>query len=125
MRKIPQLLASAILTAGLIMPTVSLAQRIIVDGNLWMNSSVEVRKAFLVGAGNMAAMEKAYATKKGTPQPPAAEATRIALQGVTLDQLSERITHWYQANPDRRDFPVMAVIWTDIVKPSAAAAAAK
>lgn len=123
MRKVPQLLASAILAAGLIAPAVSFAQRIIVDGNLWMNSSPEVRKAFLIGAGNMAALEKAYATKKGTPQPPAAEAARVALQGVTLDQLSERITNWYQANPGRKEYPVMAVIWTDIVKPSAVAAA--
>lgn len=123
MRKVPQLLASAILAVGLIAPTMSFAQRIIIDGNLWISSSPEIRKAFLIGAGNMAALEKAYATKKGTPQPPAAEAARVALQDVTLDQLSERITNWYKANPDRREYPVMAVIWTDIVKPSAAAAA--
>lgn len=122
MRKVPQLLASVVLAVGLIAPTMSFAQRIIIDGNLWISSSPEIRKAFLIGAGNMAALEKAYATKKGTPQPPAAEAARVALQDVTLDQLSERITRWYQANPDRREYPVMAVIWTDIVKPSAAAA---
>ena len=64
----------------------------VVDGKLWLSSSAEVRKAFLVGAGNMIALESAYAKKKGTPPPVAGTMATKALDGLTLDQVSDRIT---------------------------------
>ncbi|WP_019143212.1 hypothetical protein [Noviherbaspirillum massiliense] len=90
----------------------------IVDGNLWLNSSEEVRKAFLVGAGNMLAMETAYAKRHGTPPPVAGTMAREAVENLTLDDVSGRITRWYEAHPDRRNMPVMGVIWVDMVKPT-------
>ncbi|MGH8640015.1 MAG: hypothetical protein ACREUZ_23055 [Burkholderiales bacterium] len=41
-----------------------------------------------------------------------------AVHGMTIDQISNRITRWYEANPGRRATPVMAVIRTDMVKKS-------
>jgi len=125
MRKFPYILAALMLAANLsIVGTASAqsapyAQNVIVDGNHWLSSTPDMRKAFLIGAGNMVALEMAYAKKKGTPQPPAGTMTKDALQGMTLDQLSSHITRWYEAHPDRRDMPVMGVIWTDLVKPTA------
>ncbi len=43
-----------------------------------------------------------------------------AVEGMTLDQISERITRWYEANPGRRNVPVMGVIWFEIVVPGGA-----
>lgn len=99
------------------------AQRapVVVDGELWLSSTPEVRKAFLVGAGSMIAMETAYASKKGTPPPVAGAMARDALQALTLDQIAERVTRWYQTHPSRRNMPVMGVIWIDMVDPGVAA----
>ena len=91
----------------------------VVDGEMWLSSSPELRKAFLVGASNMMALETAYAKKKATPIPQASEMTSKAISGLTLDQLSDRITKWYEANPGRRNMPVMGVIWVDMVQPKA------
>ncbi|RJG05720.1 hypothetical protein D3870_06540 [Noviherbaspirillum cavernae] len=88
-----------------------------VDGNLWLSSSAEVRRAFLVGATNMMSLEAAYAKKKGTPAPVAGAMAAKAVDQMTLDEVSNRITRWYEANPGRRNMPVMGVIWTDIVEP--------
>jgi hypothetical protein len=95
----------------------SKARPIIVNGELWLKSSNDLRKAFLVGAANMIALEAAYAKKMGTPPPPAAGRATHALQALTLDQISSRVTKWYEANPTRHDVPVIGVIWIDMVKP--------
>jgi hypothetical protein len=96
------------------------AQRvpIVVDGELWLSSTPEVRKAFLVGVGNMIALETAYSKKKGTPPPVAGAMAGEALQELTLDQIASRVTRWYEGNPGRRNMPVMGVIWTDMVNRS-------
>jgi hypothetical protein len=115
------LVAALCLVATLAIPgTAQTGSRIIVDGTLWLQSSTEVRKAFLVGAGNMLALESAYARKKGTPAPAATVKTSAALEHMTLNQISSRITRWYEANPGRREMPVMGVIWVDMVDPGAA-----
>jgi hypothetical protein len=90
---------------------------IAVDGGLWLSSTPEVRKAFLVGAGNMIGLETAYSKKKGTPPPVAGAMAGKALDGLTLDQISNRITRWYEDNPGRRNMPVMGVVWIDMVNP--------
>ena len=94
------------------------AQRVVVNGDMWLKSSPELRKAFLVGAGNAIALERAYATKNGIAVPPAGEAASKAISKMTLDQISDRVTRWYQANPQRTNVPVMGVIWIDMVKPT-------
>ncbi len=91
------------------------AREAVVDGEKWLASSAEVRKAFLLGAGNMIALEIAYAQRKSIAVSAASERTRRAIEPLTLDQLSDRITRWYQAHPDRRHMPVMAVVWLDVV----------
>lgn len=93
----------------------------VVDGNLWLSSSTEVRKAFLVGAGNMLALESAYAKKKGTQPPVAGAMISNAVENLTLDDISNRITRWYETHPDRRNMPVMGVVWIDMVRPAASA----
>ncbi|MGH8666841.1 MAG: hypothetical protein ACREUX_21465, partial [Burkholderiales bacterium] len=55
---------------------------------------------------------------KGTSPRPAGMMAVKAVHGMTIDQISNRITRWYEANPGRRATPVMAVIRTDMVKKS-------
>lgn len=107
-----------ILLIGFLFATEASAQHVVVDGKLWMQSTPEIRKAFLIGAANGIALEKAYAEKTGTPAPQAGAIAAKAVDGLTLDQISGRITQWYEANPGRRDMSVMAVLWIDMVRPT-------
>lgn len=88
-----------------------------VDGGVWLQSSPVVRRAFILGAGNMIALETAYSRKHGTPLPVAGDMASKALERLTLDQVSDRITRWYETNPGRRNVPVIGVLWMDMVKP--------
>lgn len=117
--KLIECAAAACLVAILATPAWAQDKAPIVDGKLWLSSSAELRKAFLVGAGSMIALESAYAKKKGTPPPVAGAMAAKALDGLTLDEVSNRITRWYEANPERRNLPVMGVIWIDMVQPGA------
>ena len=89
---------------------------LVVNGDMWLRSTADHRKAFLVGAANMLALESAYAKHMGTTPPPAGARAAKALDGMTLDQVSSRVTRWYEANPGRRTMPVIGVIWLDMVK---------
>ena len=120
-RKLIDLVATVCLVASLAVPCAAQeAAQVTADGTLWLQSPVEVRRAFLVGAANMMALESSYAKKRGTPQPLAGTKARAALEHMTLDEISDRITRWYEANPGRRTMPVIGVIWMDIVEPTAA-----
>lgn len=108
---------------GLAMSTAyAIAQQkpVVVDGNVWMNASTETRKAFLAGANSMISLEMAYARKKDTQPPAAGTAFQAATGEMTLDEMSERITRWYQSNPERRHMPVLGAAWIDMVSPGAA-----
>jgi hypothetical protein len=113
----------ALISATVVLSTSAWAQANppVIDGTLWMNSSAEVRKAFLLGAGNMISLESTYSKKKGTAPPTAGAMVAGALDDMTLDQVSGRITRWYTANPGRRNMPVMGVLWMDMVQPASAA----
>jgi hypothetical protein len=124
-RKLIDLAAMMCVVASLAVPAgaqdraqmVADAPRVVADGNRWLQSPPEERKAFIIGASNMMALESAYARKKGTPSPLAGTKVSAALEHMTLDQISDRITRWYNANPDRRAMPVIGVLWMDMVEP--------
>lgn len=118
MRTLPRWASGVALAIGLCIAGATHAQHVVVDGSMWLKSSTETRKVFLIGAGNMVALENAYAKKKGTPPPTVGTMAAKAVEGMTLDEVSDRITRWYEANPTRQDVPVMGVLWMDIVKPA-------
>ena len=98
-------------------PSWAQSDRARIDGDAWLSSTPEIRKSFLIGASSMIALDRAYSRRKGTPASVAGSRTAEALENMTLDEVSARITRWYEANPDRRRTPVMAVVWIDIVNP--------
>jgi len=104
---------------GLVLSVSALAQAV-VNGEVWMRSSDQERHSFIAGATSMIAAEEAYAKRHGTPRPVAGELINQQAGDLTVDQISKRITKWYEANPDRRKAPVMAVVWREIVKPGLA-----
>ena len=119
-RKLIELIATVCFVASLGGSAVAQdAAQVVADGTRWMQSSPEERKAFIIGAANMMALESAYARKKGTTPPLAGTKAAAALENMTLDQITDRITRWYEANPGRRATPVIGVIWMDMVEPVA------
>lgn len=91
------------------------APRIVVDGSDWMESTSIQRQAFLVGVANMIVAEVAYAKRHGKEMPPVSDRVTRAVSDMKLAEIEERITRWYQTNPDRTAMPVMGVVWKDIV----------
>ena len=118
MRRLSTLFAAAILAAGFLASAPAPAQpKVVVDGHMWLASTPETRRVFLIGAANGIALDSAYAKRTGTPAPVAGAMAAKAIEGMTLDQISERITRWYEANPGRQGVPVMGAIWIDLVAP--------
>lgn len=91
------------------------ATRIVVDGNDWMESNSVQRQAFLIGVANMIVAETAYARRHGTGAPPVGSLVTEAVRDMKLDEIEQRITGWYEANPARMSMPVMGVLWKDLV----------
>ena len=89
---------------------------ILVDGTDWMDASSQERRAFLMGVGNMIVAETAYAKHQQLATPPASDRIVAAVKEMKLGEIEDRITGWYEANPSKRSFPVMGVIWQHIVK---------
>lgn len=89
---------------------------IVVDGNDWMSSSGDERRAFLIGVANMLIAEAAYAKREGSSAPPVGTRIAAAVSELKLPEIEARITTWYEANPSARSEPVMGVIWKSFVK---------
>lgn len=118
MKKVIHCIVGAVLTMS-VAGAMAQQKPVVVDGNVWLNASAESRKAFLAGANSMIALEMAYARKKGTQPPAAGTAFHDATGEITLDDMSERITRWYQDHPERRQMPVLGAAWLDMVSPGA------
>ena len=90
----------------------------IVTGELWTQSTEQVKKAYLVGIANTVQLELAY---EGTNPPTDAQSVvpRMAkgMRGQTLDSVREGLDTWYMANPDKLKRPVLETIWFEMVVP--------
>ena len=89
------------------------------DGELWSKSSRFEKIAYVVGAGNMMVVEYLY--QEGAKQKPSDDQTIIqrlykAADGVTLDEMINRIDQWYKTHPDKMKEPVLVVIWNELVQ---------
>jgi len=89
-----------------------------VTGELWVKSSEQVKKAYLVGIANVVLLEAAYA---GANAPSDTQSTvpRFikGLRGQTLDSVRQSLDAWYGAHPDRLQRPVIETIWFELVVP--------
>lgn len=90
----------------------------LVTGEHWTKSSVEMKKAYLVGIANVVQIEMAFA--EGNPPSDAQSfLPRLVkgLKGQTLDSVRASVDAWYAAHPDRLERPVMDTIWFELVVP--------
>ena len=91
----------------------------LVDGTLWIKSSEDVKKAYLVGLANMVQVEAAY----NADNPAVVEggfSPRVArgMKEQTLGSVLEALNQWYAAHPERLQRPVVETIWFEMVVPA-------
>lgn len=92
----------------------------LVNGVHWTKSTLEQKKAYLIGMANLAQVERAYQDKS---QVSVADdhslLPRMAkgLKGQTLDSVREALDKWYAANPGKLEQPVVETIWFELVVP--------
>jgi hypothetical protein len=110
------------LTAGMMLAlaggTARAAEVPIVTGEHWTRSSEELKKVYLVGIANVIQIETAY-EGANAPSDTQSLVPRLAkgLKGQTLDNVRERLNHWYAAHPDRLQRPVLETLWFEVVVP--------
>ncbi len=88
-----------------------------IDGHIWQASSLDEKRAYLVGVANVVAVGRALQIENQSLDPDA-PLNRIAgaFDGVSIDTAIARIDSWYDTARDRRDTPVIGVLWLGLVK---------
>jgi hypothetical protein len=90
----------------------------LVNGELWTQSTEQVKKAYLVGVANVFQIEAAYqAANKPTDGQSLVPRETKGLQGQTLDGVRAKLDAWYAANPGKLQRPVLETLWFEIVLP--------
>jgi hypothetical protein len=88
-----------------------------VDGNVWSASSLDEKRAYLLGVVNTADVNRELQMRRGTLDPEA-PLNRVfdAFDQGTIDNAIERIDSWYGADPARLATPVLGVVWLGLVE---------
>ncbi len=89
-----------------------------VDGNVWMRTSDQERKAFLFGVGSAVAFEYHIRDKNHEKPSKFVKGWFDALNDMRWSDLSNKITNYYAANPQQLNRLVFEVIWHEIIKPN-------
>ena len=95
----------------------------LVNGEHWTKSSRAEKVAYIVGAGNLMVLEYLYqgeAKQKPTDDQTVIQRFYKGVDGLSLDELINRIDQWYSKHPDKLKEPVLVVVWHDIVEPNLA-----
>jgi hypothetical protein len=90
----------------------------LVTGEVWMRSSEEVKKAYLVGLANLTQVEASY--QAANPPTDAQSIIPRAVKGMknhTLDSVRDGLNKWYASHPDQLQRPVIETIWFEMVVP--------
>jgi len=99
------------------------------NGKVWKQSSLESKKAFLLGVECSVILEhfidaqrrEQAETAKERLLPsslsPFQKGWAQVFSGVSSEEIASRIDAWYAANPDKLDRPVFDVIWRELLVP--------
>lgn len=100
-------------------------------GSIWMQSSMDVKEAFLFGVECTIAIEQyaeeeiAKEAKKQGKKPtftvsPFDKAWKQATKDMSRTDIVKQIDAWYAGNPTKHDRLVFDVIWEEIIAPKIA-----
>lgn len=95
----------------------------ILDGDLWVKMAPDSKVAFVWGVWHVASIEHYLMGKYPDLKRDNFSAKVIEGSGkapMTMNEVVALIDKYYQAHPDQIEKPVIAVIWTQIVKPNIA-----
>ena len=99
------------------------------NGTIWQQSSLESKKALLLGVECAVILEHAIDAKRReqaetakVPLPPSSlspfqKGWAQVFAGVSNEEIASRIDAWYAANPDKSSRPVFDVIWHELIAP--------
>ena len=98
---------------------------VLVTGEHWLPSSLEQKNAYLFGVGNMIEIEQAMQGE----DPPGEVASRSmipvlvkGLSHLSLADVREALSRWYESNPDGVNRPVLEVLYIEIALPNSLSA---
>ena len=92
----------------------------IINGERWVASSVEQKRAYLFGVGNMLELEEAMAGKdyeamrKNSLVPVLLE----GLSGISIADIITQLDKYYAEHPQNKTKPVIEVLYLDMAKPN-------
>jgi hypothetical protein len=87
----------------------------LVTGKHWRDSTVQERRAYLIGVSNAISVGARVDTRQGREGTFSLHAQK-GLDGTHLDAAVTAIDAWYTAHPDQLDKPVISVIWRELAK---------
>lgn len=92
----------------------------IINGGHWVASSMEQKRAFLFGVGNMLEIEQAmagdkYETMRGHSIVPV---LLEGLSGISIADLVMQLDKYYAEHPKDMDKAVIEVLYVDMAKPN-------
>ena len=112
----PLLMAGALLAGVIGAQTLAEAQtQALVDGRQWQQSSLDQRRAYLVGVSNVISVGARYDPRHA---PAGADTFAVrsqrGLQGARMEPAIAAVDAWYKAHPDKLDTPVLSVVWREV-----------
>lgn len=93
--------------------------RPLVDGRDWQRSTLEERRAYLVGVSNAISVGARYDQKTSPGQETFAVRAQSKLAGRQLAPAVDTLDAWYRDHPDELDKPVLSVIWRQMANEQA------
>ncbi|GAB3103273.1 hypothetical protein G8770_19920 [Aestuariicella hydrocarbonica] len=106
-----------ILSGTLGISTIASAEVGQIDGHIWQASSLNEKRAYLMGVSNVVAVNRAIQIKHNDLDPDAAvNHIAAAMDASTIDAAISRIDSWYRSNDSKLDVPVLGVVWLGLVK---------
>lgn len=96
------------------------------SGKTWQLLSIEGKRAYVLGAGEIVQIEKELIAKHPHLKKDSfSEKFAEALEGIPIDDIVSGIDTFYRENPDALADPVMGVIWDTMIKPRVSTIAGK
>lgn len=115
----PSSIAGSIAVAAVLTlaPMVSHAQYL-ATGRDWQRSSLEERRAYLIGISNSISVGALYDLKSGSSESFSRRA-QSALASAQLGPTVDFLDSYYRNHPSDLDKPVISVLWSQVAKQTA------
>lgn len=90
----------------------------LVNGAQWIQSTDQVKKAYLVGIVNIVQVERAYhAGNAPTDAQSVLPRMSMGMRDQTLDSVRDGLDRWYAMHPDQLQRPVIETLWFEMALP--------